>query len=235
MHELTAETFPQDDFLANMYLLYTAESLSSGAAIAVDPSRPALLLPRLHTLGIRELLILLTHEHYDHTVGVNALRDALPVNVLCHAAAAERMLNPRNNRPLSLLFPDSRAARERYRFTPYTCTADETFGDTLRTQRFGMTFSAVSCPGHSPGSCCYTFGDLVFTGDSLLPDTPTVTRFPGGSAADFAQFTLPYLKQLPPEQMICPGHGATFRMKDAAFDGACFRLRKHEDDHTDEI
>lgn len=77
------------------------------------------------------------------------------------------------------------------------------------------TIFFVSTPGHTAGSCCIIWNDTtVFTGDSLLLNTPTITRLPGGSTKQYKNITLPFLKSLPRDMFVLPGHGPEFRMAD---------------------
>ena len=52
----------------------------------------------------------------------------------------------------------------------------------------------------------------VFTGDSLVNGHDVITRFPTGSKKVFRETTEPYLRSLPDDLIILPGHGdpATF-------------------------
>lgn len=63
-------------------------------------------------------------------------------------------------------------------------------------------------PGHSRGSACYRIGpDAFFSGDSLVPGNAVVTRLRGGDAAVLMERTVPFLRALPPELTLYPGHG----------------------------
>lgn len=76
----------------------------------------------------------------------------------------------------------------------------------------------VSCPGHSKGSCCIEIDDnIVATGDSLILNTPVITKFPGGSKEQYESITVPYLKKIKNDARILPGHGDTFAMRSGVF------------------
>ena len=55
----------------------------------------------------------------------------------------------------------------------------------------------------------------VFTGDSLIWDTPVITRFPGGNLKEFNEKTKPYLNSLPDDILVLAGHGRVFQMREA--------------------
>ena len=46
-----------------------------------------------------------------------------------------------------------------------------------------------------------------FSGDSLVPGNAVVTRLRGGDAAVLMERTVPFLRALPPELTLYPGHG----------------------------
>ena len=59
---------------------------------------------------------------------------------------------------------------------------------------------------------------FAFTGDSLILNHKIITSFRSGSKEDFYEMTLPKLRALPPDIMIMPGHGRTFKKKEFNFD-----------------
>ena len=64
----------------------------------------------------------------------------------------------------------------------------------------------LETPGHTPGSVCLKFGDLLLSGDTLFAGSCGRTDFPGGSMAAMRQ-SLAALATLPPETTVVPGHG----------------------------
>lgn len=123
--------------------------------------------------------ILLTHEHYDHISGANALRERYGCPVVCSEACGRRIRNSAHN-------------FSRY----YEAYAAIQTGEPLPA-------------GLPPVAECFTYADEVFSGDTLLGDV-TVTRFPGGSGRQYKEIALPYLKKLPGETLVYPGHYKAF-------------------------
>ena len=70
----------------------------------------------------------------------------------------------------------------------------------------GFAFQVLETPGHTPGSVCLKFGDLLLSGDTLFAGSCGRTDFPGGSMAAMRQ-SLAALAQLPAETDVIPGHG----------------------------
>lgn len=164
--------------------------------------------------------ILLTHEHCDHVSGVESLRERYGCPVMCSEICSRRLGNPAQN--LSRY-------QESYMFMqtgepvpedlPYlgeiTTHGDETFSGEAELSWQGHTFRLMETPGHSPGSICILVdGNTLLSGDSLLPNGVVVTRFPGGSRRQYEQLTLPYLRGLPDETLVYPGHYGAFRLRE---------------------
>lgn len=195
---------------SRMYLL-----MENGKALIIDPciSDEALLL--LEENSINEILVLLTHEHYDHVSGVNWLREHFPtVHVRCSSACAAALPNPSKN--LSnfgeILFVGKDKETQEYvrnmNIQPYSCEADSTFDGEYKMHWESHSLFLKETPGHSKGSICILLdGNVLFSGDSLVTGYPTITRLPGGSKKDYRETTLPWLRSLDAGIMIYPGHG----------------------------
>lgn len=204
---------------SNMFIL-----LKSPEALVIDPhqSEEALELLRVH--HIQKVTILLSHEHFDHTSGVNWLRARIPCRVIANRTCAEIVTVRRNNNPmlvaLVLAEKDKKDNGHRYAdfkrtFTPYTVKVDTPFNTPCEFSLLGLSVKAVQTPGHSPGSWCLVVEEsLVITGDSLIKDTAVVNRFPESNADDYLHITLPYLKSLDSGLWVLPGHFDPFKMKD---------------------
>ena len=199
---------------SNMYA-----AVEEGSALIVDPVFSEEAEEYLRGCGVKSALILLTHEHFDHTSGIGLVEALFPTRLVCTAACAEYIANVRNNRPLAMVGLLNTFGREEIsnffsKIGRYVCTADETFEDSLEFTWNAHRICLKSTIGHSLGSCCLEFdGKYVFTGDSLIPGDSVFTRFPGGSAEDYVRSALPYLLSLPQHSVILPGHGLPCLMK----------------------
>lgn len=169
----------------------------------------------------RECLVLLTHEHYDHISGVNRLRELLPCRVVCTEACAALIGNPRKNfAAYSAALVMTKTEREQAEFIrfvdpQYTCRADWAYERQAELRWEDLTLTLREAPGHSPGSQIIEIGGRwYFTGDSLIPGTKVITRFPGGSQKAFEEITRPLLERIQPGSALFPGHGEA-----AVFDG----------------
>lgn len=214
--------YTEDSFLCNMYVLMTQESLRDGNALVIDTIQSEEVLKDLNRADIRNLTIILTHEHFDHTTGINWLRENFEVHLISHEVCAKKILLPRNNRSLSIMGSDEDSRKYRY-YPPYSCTTDETFCGDTSIQWCGLDVKIVYAPGHTAGSCCININTCMFVGDSALLGLPTLTRLPGGSQKDYNSMTLPFLKNLNLETVIFPGHGNVYKMAEVTYRGDCFQ------------
>lgn len=198
---------------SNMFLVCRA-----GEALVIDPHISDAALEYLEQQGTKRVLILLTHEHYDHTFGVIWLKERFPSEIVCQKYAAESLRQEKNNRPMvmaakSINRSNAGEIKALIRGMPkgYTCEADVVFDEDLCMLWQGITIRLIHTPGHSPGSCCMELGeDIIATGDSLIRRTPVITRFPGGSREVFLAQTVPYLRKIRKGTLILPGHGEMF-------------------------
>ncbi|MDO5111459.1 MAG: MBL fold metallo-hydrolase [Clostridia bacterium] len=204
-------TFTTPYLSSHTYLL-----TENGHALIIDPCEMEEIKDVLQKEGLQLDRALLTHEHDDHITGVNWVRGTLHVPVLCSAACAHNIQDPRLN--YSYYFELTKSAMqelvvdESVTLAPFSCEADESFEveTTIRWQ--GHTLLLHETPGHSRGCICILVDDAaLFTGDTLLP-VPTATRYKTGSRKDFNEIAVPYLRSLDPALTVYPGHYAPFNL-----------------------
>ncbi len=195
---------------SNCYLLGQA-----GRCVVVDPGDALGPLQTLDRLGWIPELVVLTHEHCDHTAGLEPLRERWPgLAVLaterCSANLQSTRLNMSAMMEVYLTFHGSPGVR----YPPFTCRpAGLTYGAEYTHFWRGHRLRCVPLPGHTPGSAgIFWDEEAFFSGDYLLPCEKTVLRLPGGSEADYRAVTLPRLQELPGGLLIHPGHGPSYRL-----------------------
>lgn len=195
---------------ARMYII-----LENKKALVIDPCVSEEALTLLKENDIEEILILLTHEHYDHISGVNWLRENFSsVEVLCSDKCAAALPKPSKNLSIywEILFmgkdEETREYVRNMNIQPYSCEADRKFEGEYEMSWEEHSLFLKETPGHSEGSICVLLDERdLFSGDSLVNGHPTITRLPGGSKKEYAEITLPYLQSLNPELLVYPGHG----------------------------
>lgn len=203
----------------NMYVLLTGKE-----AVVFDPNENDGLLHLLKEKEIEKVHILLTHEHYDHTNGVNWLVEHTGADLFCQENCAKVIRTKKGNNPalVALVWADldRQDGGHRYkdfkeRFVPFTIKVDKTYDkeDVVRIGEY--EFHVTSTPGHCPGASCYKlFDKMVFTGDSLLQNNPVILSFRESVKEDYEKIALPYLRALPKDTIIMPGHGDPFILKE---------------------
>ena len=172
----------------NCYLLWD-ESAGNAAAI-VDPGGSAdLILNKIKQEKLDVKMILLTHGHFDHVMGVPDLLAAYP------------------DLPVYITKTDYPEARDGgqfgYRMGEVSSVQFYDEGDTVELG--GLKIDVLRTPGHTPGSVTLRVEDVLLTGDTLFCGSCGRTDFPGGSYADM-QRSLKRLADLPGDYRVYPGH-----------------------------
>lgn len=209
--------FTSHEIKANMYVL-----IKEKRALVIDPHENSEMMALLDENQVKEVTVLLTHEHPDHTCGIPSLKKKYCLQLICQQKCAEFIADKRNNRPILIAFilaaqDEKNGTHTEQEFLKsvkeYECNADIVFDKNLNYDWQGERFAFYHTPGHSQGSSCIIMNDeVVFTGDSLLADYSVITRFPGGSTKDYKNISLPFLKSLNPDLLIFPGHGKSAKL-----------------------
>lgn len=175
----------------NCYILKQGESR---AAVVIDPGDDAILIKSvMHDMDVYPALILLTHGHFDHILAVDRLRTE-KTKVAIHKADAYMLLER-----------DLIAGILKENPWPFK-SADVVFGDKDRFMNLcGHSFEVIHTPGHTEGSVCYLFDDMLFTGDTLFRGGVGRTDFQGGNG-DKLQESLRLLYSMPGDYGVYPGH-----------------------------
>ena len=203
--------YPYSPIEANMYC-----AVSGDSAVIIDPNISSELYDLLCEKGVSRVLILLTHEHYDHITGVNHFAGRFSGTVVCTRACAEFIAKPQNNR--AELFAAIMKGVDREELlafmstapTRFACCADITFEESIRFAWHGFDIAMTAAPGHSKGSCLISIGNMLFTGDSWVTGKKVITNMRGGSREDYEAITLPKLRSAADGTLIMPGHGEPF-------------------------
>lgn len=179
------------DLNTNCYIIKQDDTR---AAVVIDPGDDAILIKsELHEMDAYPAVILLTHGHFDHILALDELRTEKTV-VCIHKADAHKL----KEKELIAAW----ASRNPWPFKD----ADITFGENDRHVSVGgFSFEVIHTPGHTEGSVCYLFGDLLFTGDTLFKNGMGRVDFEGGDVGKMAA-SLRLLYNMPGDYAVYPGH-----------------------------
>lgn len=142
--------------------------------------------------------ILLTHAHFDHIAGLNAVRDATQAPVYLHGAERNWLSDPNLNG----------SARWPMIGENVMCKgADLELEDDQSLSLAGFDIKVLHTPGHSPGGVSFLIGQHCFCGDALFAQSIGRTDLPGGNHEQLIQSIQDKLMVLSDETVCYPGHG----------------------------
>lgn len=191
---INIETFTLGPLQTNAYLLTTEDGKKG---IVIDPGmNPAALLRRIENIEIEA--ILLTHTHFDHIGGVDAVRKAKGCPVYVHPIEADWLTDAKKNG--SLRWPELGGAIT-------TDEAEYDLGEGQVLNLLGIRIKVFHTPGHSPGSVSFLWNDRLFSGDVLFKLSVGRTDLPGGNYRDLADSIHGKLFELDDQVVVYPGHG----------------------------
>lgn len=198
---LTIRVIPGQPLETNCYLVADREA---GEAILIDaPWRVEDTIAEWsRELGVAVRLIVCTHGHWDHTMGLADLIAATGAQSVCHAADAGMLEHP-SFAPFS--FP--------FTLTPVTPNRLLAEGDIVEVG--AHRFTVLHTPGHTPGCICLHAAEdrVLFSGDTLFAGTCGRVDLPGGDPETMVRSLL-RLRDLPPDTTVYPGHGPDTRLGD---------------------
>lgn len=181
----------------NCYLLRRKDSRD---CIVIDPGDDiTVILDALHRIDGICRAIFLTHGHFDHILAVGDLRN---VNIpVCIHKDDAHFLTERDTFS-SMIHHDPR---------PFEAP-DIVFDKDGLYKACGFEFYVMHTPGHTDGSVCYMFDDMLFTGDTLFKNSVGTTDF--GGDPEKLRKSLRMLYNLPGDYEVYPGHDSATTLFD---------------------
>lgn len=174
--------------------IWIIEDPDSRQALVVDPGESAQVIEFLDTHGLELAALLITHSHWDHVTGIDALVDYAKHQ---HEDATQSEKNQTGS-PLAVFGP---------REIPQV-NRPLTEGDTFNFN--SLTFNTMHTPGHLPEHLSYVTEldetPAIFCGDTLF--SAGCGRIFSGTPAQFHR-SLQRIASLPPETKVYCTHEYT--------------------------
>ena len=174
---------------------YVVTDKSTGDILVVDPALySGRLLGAVESRRDRVKRIVLTHRHFDHLLGVAALKADTGALVAIHGLDAEGLTDP----AVSL------AVSAGMRQTPVTPDVLLRDGDTFNLGE--SPFTVVHTPGHTAGGICLCCDNQLFTGDTIFAGDVGRCDLPTGDYKTLKK-SLKRIGGMENLRDIYPGHG----------------------------
>lgn len=176
----------QVGFIGTNCYIVTDETTMKSAVI--DPGGDSnMILDYLESNKMECVAIMLTHGHFDHTMGVEGVQRDTGAPVYVHKL-------------------DWAPPKTRSMGYPYVPTGDCRLYDEGDVIPVGnLQFKVLLTPGHTPGGVTLLCENAMFSGDTLFRGSCGRVDLDGGSAPDLLA-SLKRLAELPGDYEVYPGH-----------------------------
>lgn len=195
--KIQVEKLVLGDLATNTYIVTDEDS---GECAVVDPAIESdELLSKLENKNVK--YILLTHGHFDHIGGVNAVKEKTGAEVVIHKKEKPFL----SEIALNLFTWKYQDHKYMKAIAADILTEDGTeipFGDGA--------IKVMHTPGHTMGGVCYVFENdrIIFSGDTLFNLSAGRTDLPTGNAREELK-SLAKIGDLEGDYTVYPGHEAT--------------------------
>ncbi len=160
--------------------VYLIGSLETRECAVVDPAwdvKKILETAQQDEMKITKVLV--THTHFDHINGVEAMVEATDAEVFIHKKEVSQL--------------------------PVVSSSVKEVEGGHEISLGSVTISLLHTPGHTPGSVCYQAADRLVSGDTLFIGGCGRCDLPGGDPEKMHQ-SLTRLRKLDDRLLLYPGH-----------------------------
>lgn len=141
--------------------------------------------------------VFITHAHFDHIYGLEALVERFPE---CKVYVCEYA---------KLALSSEKLNMSKYHGTPINYKSDNAFvvkeGDTMFLFDGEPEMLFYETPGHNPGCLTMVLGNMIFTGDAYIPGVGANTCLPRADKA-MAKVSLKRIMKLAEGKTVLSGH-----------------------------
>lgn len=209
--EMNVKVLKGERGFSNTYII----NLDSTGVIIIDPSSMRRIKQYLFEFPPKMCYVFLTHEHWDHIMGINQLRKFYKTQVVASRNCSERITNSKTNlsKYLNILYQ-----KENCHINQFECKkADVVFEGSIHMEILQTKIDVFETPGHSLGSSCVKIGKFLFAGDTILQNKEDIFHMPSRDVNAYRTITMPRLEKLYSQDkdlIVYPGHGETMYMCD---------------------
>ncbi len=161
--------------------------------------------------------ILLTHEHVDHILGLEVIRERYRTKVYASQSCSDGITDDKKN--ISRYYSQWVYARQgempKEPVKPFCCReAEVRFSDQLSFEWNRHTVRMEHLPGHSDGSTLiFVDEEYLFSGDYFLKQKDgSFAKDARRLKAAYEKTAFPRLRKIPIGTHIYPGHGCDYRL-----------------------
>ena len=197
---MKVKTFVIGPLNTNCYVVYEDKE-----AIIIDVGGdPTPIINFLESKSIRPKLILATHGHFDHVLGVNILKKKYSIPFMIHSKDVNFL---RNTKEVVKNFIEIYGVEDVLGTLNYVENPepDRTFEEGSIISVENISLKVLETPGHTLGSSCFLGHDVLFSGDTLFKGS--IGRVDFGGDNKLMKISLRKIKELPDNLIVYPGHG----------------------------
>lgn len=178
-------------FVSDLFQVCTYFLIDQEKVIIVDPGKlNEKVYKWLEQFNDLDVLIYITHEHFDHHFDVNLLLNNPRASVYL---PCDNFKNAINNSRTNISF--------------YYNMPIETNCINLSTLNY---FKVIATPGHSKLSYCFRYKNILFGGDTVIEKKYLVFKLPGGDKSKYEESILKLNSEIETNTIVLPGHGNLF-------------------------
>lgn len=177
----------------NCYVMANEETKS---AILFDaPDDAERILSYINKKDLKLRYVFLTHAHFDHIYALNDVLNETGAKLALHEDETKYLSDKSLNLAdiANVVIPSIKE--------------DITFKDGDEFDFEGTLIKVIHTPGHTEGSVCYLFDDILISGDTLFKQSIGRSDFPLGSYEQEIKSIKEKLMALDDDISVYPGHG----------------------------
>lgn len=176
---------------------YTVTDEEYKKAFIIDPGAESEKITEyIASTGCKPEYIIITHAHADHIGALDEIKRKFDAKVVIHKKDAAPLNNDVWNLCKNFGFPSPQ--------TKVDIAVND--GDCLPFGKSKIKF--IHTPGHTKGSMCILYENVLFSGDTLFRQSIGRTDFIGGNFDDIINSIKNKIFTLDEKTAVYPGHGA---------------------------